>query len=101
MRTGGIMGVEVTMTGDLWEAQLQEVRRKVGRALGYEPGLTLELPFGAVELRLPGGRRRLRGCLRTGLWRVVEDEVALTEEAPLETLLERLAGAGRGREVHG
>ncbi|WP_293171285.1 hypothetical protein, partial [Oceanithermus sp.] len=96
-----IMGVEVTMTGDLWEAQLQEVRRKVGRALGYEPGLTLELPFGAVELRLPGGRRRLRGCLRTGLWRVVEDAVALTEEAPLETLLERLAGAGRGREVHG
>ncbi|WP_456409962.1 hypothetical protein [Oceanithermus sp.] len=89
------------MTGDLWEAQLQEVRRKVGRTLGYEPGLVLELPFGAVELRLPGGRRRLRGCLRTGLWRVVESEVALTEEAPLEVLLERLAGAGRGRGVHG
>jgi len=85
------------MVADLWEAQLQDVRRKVGRALGYEPGLSLELPFGAVEVRLPGGRRRLRGCLRTGLWRVVEDEVALSEEAPLEALLEQLAG----REVHG
>ena len=85
------------MVADLWETQLQDVRRKIGRALGYQPGLALELPFGAVEVRLPGGRRRLRGCLRSGLWRVVSDEVALTDEAPLDALLERLTS----REVHG
>lgn len=78
------------MAWDTWESRMQAARREVARALGIEPGLTLEAPFGEVEIRLPGGRRRLRGNLRTGLWRLVEDEVALSEEAPLTQLLEHL-----------
>ena len=69
---------------------MQAARREVARALGFEPGLTLEAPFGEVEIRLPGGRRRLRGNLRTGLWRLVEDEAALSHEAPLAEILRRL-----------
>lgn len=78
------------MAWDTWESRMQAARREVARALGFEPGLRLEAPFGEVEIRLPGGRRRLRGNLRTGLWRLVEDEVALSEEAPLAVILERL-----------
>ncbi len=85
-----------TVAWDSWESRLQEVRREVGRALGYEPGLTLELPFGEVEVRLPGGRRRLRGNLRSGLWRLVEDEVALSEELPLASLLDALRPQAHG-----
>jgi len=75
---------------DTWESRMQAARREVARALGIEPGLSLEAPFGEVEIRLPGGRRRLRGNLRTGLWRLVEDEAALSDEAPLAAILERL-----------
>jgi len=75
---------------DTWESRLQEARDIVRRELGVEPGLTLEAPYGEVEIRLPGGRRRLRGNLRSGLWRLVEDEVALSEEMPLEGLLARI-----------
>ncbi len=85
-----------TVAWDLWESRMQEVRREVGRALGYEPGLTLELPFGEVEVRLPGERRRLRGDLRTGLWRLVEDEAALFEERPLAELLTLLRPRAHG-----
>jgi len=75
---------------DTWEDKLQEARRLVGGRLGYQPAVVLDVPYGAVEIRLPGGRRRLRGCLRSGLWRLVEDEVALSEEMPLERLLSEL-----------
>jgi hypothetical protein len=78
------------MDWDSWESKLQEARRMVGEALGFQPGLTLDVPFGFVEIRLPGGRRRLRGCLRTGLWRLVEDEVSLSGEMPLDELLKKL-----------
>ncbi len=80
----------IDVAWDTWESRMQEARREVARALGIEPGVTLEAPFGEVEIRLPGGRRRLRGNLRTGLWRLVEDEVALSDEAPLAAILERL-----------
>lgn len=85
--------IMVSMTGgiwDSWESRLQTVRREVARTLGIEPGLTLELPFGEVEIRLPGGRRRLRGNLRTGLWRLVEDEAAVSDELPLVEMLQQL-----------
>ncbi|WP_457633358.1 hypothetical protein [Oceanithermus desulfurans] len=80
----------VDVNWDTWESRMQAARREVARALGFEPGLTLEAPFGEVEIRLPGGRRRLRGNLRTGLWRLVEDEAALSDEAPLAEILRRL-----------
>ncbi|WP_148229258.1 hypothetical protein [Oceanithermus profundus] len=80
----------IDVAWDTWESRMQEARREVARALGIEPGVTLEPPFGEVEIRLPGGRRRLRGNLRTGLWRLVEDEVALSDEVPLAAILERL-----------
>jgi len=85
------------MAWDSWESKLQEVRHQVAEALGFQPGLTLDVPFGSVEIRLPGGRRRLRGCLRTGLWRLVEDEVSLTDEMPLAELLWRLQPRVNGR----
>ena len=78
------------MAWDTWEDKLQEARRLVGGWLGYQPAVVLDVPYGAVEIRLPGGRRRLRGCLRSGLWRLVEDEVALSEEMALERLLAEL-----------
>ncbi len=85
------------MAWDTWESKLQEVRSRVAAALGFQPGLKLDVPFGAVEMKLPGGRSRLRGCLRTGLWRLVEDEVSLTEEMPLDELLEQLQPQVNGR----
>lgn len=85
------------MAWDTWESKLQEARARVAAALGFQPGLTLDVPFGSVEIRLPGGRRRLRGCLRTGLWRLVEDEVSLSDELPLDELLEQLKPRVNGR----
>jgi len=75
------------MAWDSWESQLQEARAIVAAELGYVPGVVLDAPYGAVEILLPGGRRCLRGCLRSGLWRLVEDEVALSDEKPLAELL--------------
>ena len=85
------------MAWDTWESKLQEARSQVAAALGFQPGLTLDVPFGSVEIRLPDKRRRLRGCLRSGLWRLVEDEVSLTDEMPLEALLEQLKPRVNGR----
>jgi len=85
------------MAWDTWESKLQEARSRVAEALGFQPGLTLDVPFGSVEIRLPDGRRRLRGCLRSGLWRLVEDEVSLTDEMPLDALLEQLKPRVNGR----
>jgi len=85
------------MAWDTWESKLQEARSQVAAALGFQPGLTLDVPFGSVEIRLPDERRRLRGCLRSGLWRLVEDEVSLTDEMPLEALLEQLKPRVNGR----
>jgi len=85
------------MAWDTWESKLQEARSRVADALGFQPGLTLDVPFGSVEIKLPDGRRRLRGCLRTGLWRLVEDEVSLSDELPLGELLKQLKPLVNGR----
>jgi len=85
------------MAWDTWESKLQEARGLVAKTLGFQPGLSLDVPFGSVEIKLPDGRRRLRGCLRSGLWRLVEDEVSLTDELPLAELLEQLQPQVNGR----
>jgi len=87
---------EAIVAWDTWEDKIQQARRTVGDQLGYQPAVALDVPYGAVEIRLPGGRRLLRGCLRTGLWRLVEDEVALSEEMPLEQLLAELKPLAHG-----